>query len=274
MPFPAEKLETLYRQRIKQFSDNAEKLQIFFCHQFTEDMDRRLTTNTFRLWGGFASAKQLLWQTNATKQPPPPILILGLHSADQLKDLTTDTDLLDWSGAAYLQYSLDDTTLKETTVRLLECEKKPPDNLLKDPRLNLIVSAIHWLEQHPSPLLAVYINAYKQWEQKKEGLAPFIQETSTVTGLRKIFHHLTQPWLYYSPLESFSEQRPGQDIEQQWQEFESEKHSVRTALSNSGQIEHLNALIQAAEQLSTTLEDWLDYYRKLRGRLEPHSKTP
>jgi hypothetical protein len=105
--FPAAELEAFYFCRIQALSADMAKealapLVIRFCHW--------MPSGQFTPWIGFRSVLEEAQRDKANAKVKRPALIFGIHSSDFIP-ANDDTAILDWPGAKYLRYDVDDAEL-------------------------------------------------------------------------------------------------------------------------------------------------------------------
>ena len=150
--FPITELEDAYRKRVKDSLPNTSSESndtqyipllpiIGFCHWHRD--------GKFDLWAGFQDALETLQSSSAKGESPPPTLIFGLHSPEQLENFPDETKVLEWPGVQYLRYDADDATLAKAVQSCLLGSTEPvPEYLFVTVAdITRLSSEIrHWLE--------------------------------------------------------------------------------------------------------------------------------
>lgn len=138
-PFPVKQLEDYYRRRINaisssDISSNALPL-IRFCHWRSGDeavgssVDES-ADDKFELWGEFSEAKLEIKRCLANKEQPPPILIFGLLSLEQVREFPNETKPLQWKGVQYLCYDASDDDLRRVVQKAIDgAQEDVPESL-------------------------------------------------------------------------------------------------------------------------------------------------
>lgn len=101
------------------------------------------------MWAGFQDALENLQSSSAKREIPPPMLIFGLHSLEQLEKFPDETKVLKWLGVQYLRYDADDAALAKAVQNCLRGSAEPvPECLFVTVGdITRLSSEIrHWLE--------------------------------------------------------------------------------------------------------------------------------
>jgi len=110
--------------------------------------------DSFEPFGGVQAAREMLLFEHEQKTQFTAILIVGIRALPIREHCfysgeSSLLDLLEWPGAAYLQYGFDKDELCTVVCRIIEGAKAPlPDNLLISPRdvLRIASGIRHWLD--------------------------------------------------------------------------------------------------------------------------------
>jgi len=124
--FPAAELESFYFCRIQALSADMTKealtpLLIRFCHW--------TPSGQCNPWAGFRAVLDETQIAEAKGKTKHPALIFGMHSSNFIP-VNDDTAILDWPGAKYLHYDVDDTGLNAALKGCLaNCSQPLPTHL-------------------------------------------------------------------------------------------------------------------------------------------------
>ncbi len=260
-PFPVAELEDAYRKRVMDFSrgtsseSNDTYPVIGFCHWHRN--------GEFDLWAGFQDALETLQTSSAKRKSPPPMLIFGLHSPEQLKKIPNETKVLKWPGIQYLRYDADDTALAKAVQRCLRGSTEPVPECLfvtVEDITRLSSEIRHWLENR----LRNTNGALHDFEAAKRGeirlhpnhLEPVDAISSEHQATLERFRSLEPHVLRLAPkadgLKKFSAAIG--NFQSHWQALETAKETLRNAPSVEPSGSAVSQMIEAQEKSRDALE--------------------
>ena len=265
VPFPADALRNAYRKRIES------RLVIHFSHWDPK--------SGHTLWGGFRAALDTLQRSNA----PPPMLIFGLHSPEQLEKFPDETKVLKWPGIQYLRYDADDTALAKAVQSCLRGSTEPvPECLFVTvgditPQISEIR---HWLENRLRNTNGA-LHDFKAAERGEIRLHPNHLEpvdaiSSEHQAMLDRFRALESDMLRLVPeaagLKTFSAAIG--NFQSHWQTLETAKKALRNSPSVECSGPAVSQMIEAQKKSRDALETAIAATRELDNELtEVSSET-
>lgn len=281
--FQANELARTYRKHImalfQAMSGENRKLRLLirFCHWYSNG-----ESSEYRLWGGFRSVLDTVQISSAKCESPPPTLIFGLHSPEQLEKFPDETKALKWPGVQYLRYDVDDIELVKAVKNCLQGSTEPVPECLfatvKD--IKRLSSEIrHWLEgrqkntngslydfeaaergeirlhpNHLDPVLAIS-SEHQAMLERFEALEPHILRLAPEAGELKTFS---------AAIENF---------QSHWQELETAKESLRNTPSTDFSGPAVSQMIKVLERVHDALETAIVATQELDNGLTRSSET-
>lgn len=283
--FPANELACAYRKRVmdslsntgSEFSDaqyTPSLPVIGFCHWHRD--------GEFGLWARFQDALETLQSSSAKGESPPPTLIFGLHSPEQLEKFPDETKVLKWPGIQYLRYDADDATLAKAVTDCLQgCAEPVPECLFAtvDDITRLNSEIRHWLEnrlRNTSGALYDFEAAERGEIQLHPNYLEPVAISSEHQAMLERFCTLEPHVLRLAPkasrLKTFSAAIG--KFQSHWQALETAKRALRNAPGAEHSRPAVSQMIKAMERVRDALETAIAATRELDNELaEMSSET-
>lgn len=256
-----------YRCRIEDIAgkefDVPVNLEVYISHWHA--------TVGYRPWAGFSAALENT-QADAMQDALRPTLLFGLYSRCKLPSFP-QKQLLQWSGAQYLRYDVDDVALKEAVQDCIDgCRNPLPESLqLSTTEMLRVISEVsHWLQgrlRNSEAGLADFKRAATgEQDLHPAHLRPVPALSSQHRAMLARLWRL-DPWLRLNcatPDEMCACRNAISAFEDAWRSLE----TTRAALCRKVTTEELDDAIEGYRLVRNQLEGAVKALSSLRSRLE------